>query len=100
MEMESATRDQTLNKAVDISLRANSLGKGINQFVLLLPQVQINNKTVFLCLCLGNQSRRKKTLNSNKMYSPLKKLTLCYKMLFCVEVGKIDTSISPGSWSR
>ena len=63
--MESATRIQILDQLL----------KEINPFVL--PLKYLNSKgDWFLKLWLGNQFRRKKTFNSNQLYSILK-LTLC-----------------------
>ena len=60
--MESATLVQILDEAVYISIRFNAIGKGTRRF--FLNQLWVNTK--------ADQSGRRKTLNSNHIYSALK----------------------------
>ena len=54
---------------VCISLQANAFEKGMNPFVLPTSYENIVGQTRLFLPWLGNQARRRKTLNSNQCYS-------------------------------
>ena len=83
--MESVTRLQIQGKAVHVSFRLSNLRKGMNP---LFPPVWRNSKTDYvLYFLLGNQSGRRKTLNSNKLYPELE-LTLSHILVVTEELIK------------
>ena len=70
--MESAAQVQILDEAVYISLKANTFEKSMNSSVL--HPAMVNSKAgCVLYPWLHNQSWRRKSLNSNLLYS-----TLCH----------------------
>ena len=63
---------EMLNKAIIISYSANTLGKGMHPTIL--PRTISKQSDGMAMPWFGNQSRRKKHLNSNPLfrYTPLK----------------------------
>ena len=66
--MELVTLVQFLDKAFCSSLHTDALGSGKNSSVLLNYGYIVVGQTVFQPW-LGNQSKRRKFLNSNQLYS-------------------------------
>ena len=68
LNIEPATRAQILDEAVCVSLDTNVIGKGLNPSVP--PPLGMNKQQIRLdSLALVNQPKRRKTQNSNQLYS-------------------------------
>ena len=74
--MDTSTQVQTLNKTDCILHCTNSFQKGMNPIILPTAMVKSKANWVFYSW-LGNQSRRRKTLNLNLLNSAYK-LILCH----------------------
>ena len=68
--MESATRNQTLDEAVFTSLCANAIGEGMNPF-FFNPELWVSYQPDW-DHNLGNQSKRRKTLDTRLAVLQLK----------------------------
>ena len=69
LEMESVIHIQIMDENVCILLHANTFRKGMNTSLFFSVMSKIIGQAKFFYPWYGNQSRRKKILNSNQLYS-------------------------------